>query len=259
MDNIGIIGYGNMGQAFAKGLQKTGSFGLFVYEKESSKLEPSDGPTFCASLKELVGSCGILLIAVKPQDLVSLLQELKPQIAGKHVISIAAGKTISFYSQNLGTTRITRFMPNLAASVNSSVTGFSCGEGTSAPDKNDALKIAQSVGIALAVPEKLMSAITGISGSGIAYVFRFIHALSLGGTYSGLSYQDSLKAALGVLEGAVNVLHATGNHPEEMLSKVISPAGTTIAGIKALEDGLFSAAIMEAVKAAADRADQLEQ
>jgi pyrroline-5-carboxylate reductase len=115
------------------------------------------------------------------------------------------------------------------------------------------------LGTPLELPEKLMPAVTGVSGSGIAYVFAFLHGLALGGAKAGMPYDTSLDAALTTLEGAVAALRNRQEHPVALLSKVASPAGTTIEGIHVLEERGFTAAVMDAVVAAARRAQEMER
>lgn len=149
-------------------------------------------------------------------------------------------------------------MPNLAASAGASVVGVCFSKNAPEELKKAATDLASALGHPLLLAEKQMSAITGLSGSGIAYVFEFVHALAIGGVRNGIPYSESLEAALAVLEGAVAVLRESGVHPQEMVSRVCSPAGTTVEGIVALEEGGFTAAVIEAVTRAAERAAELE-
>ena len=111
----------------------------------------------------------------------------------------------------------------------------------------------------MVIPEKLMAAITGLSGSGIAFVFHFVHALALGGVREGFPYPQALEHALDTIDGATALLRSTGDHPIAFESRVCSPAGTTIEGVKALEKGGFTDAVLEAVSASARRAHELER
>ena len=123
--------------------------------------------------------------------------------------------------------------------------------------REDALVLAAALGTALEIPEKLMSAMTGVSGSGLAFVFQFVHAMAQGGVAAGFDYQTALAVAVAGLEGAASLLK-DGAHPMELASRVTSPAGTTIQGVRALEKGGFTAAVMEAVEAAARKATEFE-
>ncbi len=263
MKGIGIIGFGNMGEALVAGLSRTQpEVRLLVVEKvperRTAAVDRYGAIDYGDRLGDFSADADIVILAVKPQDLDATLAALAPSSGGRRFISIVAGRTIAGISAALGTDQVCRFMPNLAAKVGRALVGVSFGSGAADAFRRDALSIAAAVGTPLAVDESLMPAVTGISGSGIAYVFSFLHALALGGTKSGLPYSSSLEAALAVLEGAVAAVRAEGEHPIELLSRVTSPAGTTIAGLAELEEGGFTASVMRAVEAASRRAKELE-
>jgi pyrroline-5-carboxylate reductase len=267
MKNIGIIGFGNMGEAFAAGLRaRSGHIRFGVAEKFAPRLEAA-GEKFGA--QDFTGRPGALLdfadmtiIAVKPQDAACVLEDISPYSEGKKFIAIVAGKTLDFYRSFLKTPYIARFMPSLAAMYQKAVVGVSLPAGADAEGldvfRREVLDLASALGSALEIPEKLMPMITGLSGSGIAFVFAFIHALALGGVKTGLGYERALDVALKVVEGAAEVLRSTKDTPANLIAKVASPAGTTIAGLQALEEAAFTAAVMRAVEDAADRARELE-
>ncbi len=259
---IGILGFGNMGEAFAAGLrERQPEWELAVYEKveaQSRLAAERYGATLCASPAEIAEGSEILIVAVKPQNTDELLASLRPYCRQARVISIVAGKRIAYFQEGLGTDQVVRFMPNLAAREGKAAVGVSCAAGVQPDFRAQALRIAQAVGTALEVSEELLAAITGISGSGLAYVFAFLHAMALGGVQAGLSYPTALSAAFEVAEGAVALLRKSGEHPISLLAKVTSPGGTTIAGVRALEEGGFTAAVMDAVVRASDRARELE-
>ncbi len=262
MEGIGIIGYGNMGSAIARGLTAKGTE-VGVFEKSPSRAEEARtgaaGVEVFDTLEKLADNTRTLVLAVKPQDFTPLLDELARH-AGKHrFISVAAGVPLRRIGEDLKTGEICRFMPNLAAAVGKSAVGVAFADGVSGGFVSDALGIAEAIGTPFRLPEPLIPAFTGLSGSGIAYVFAFLHALSLGGVKTGIAYDTSLEIALKTLEGAVEVLRQGGRNPAEMLSRVVSPAGTTIAGISALEHGGFTGAVMDAVVDAADRAAEMER
>jgi pyrroline-5-carboxylate reductase len=148
-------------------------------------------------------------------------------------------------------------MPSLAAVKGASLVGVSFHPAATPQMRDDSLTIAGALGAHLEIKENLMSAMTGVSGSGLAYVFSFVHAMALGGVAAGFDYKTALSVAVAGLEGAVSLLK-DGTHPLELASRVTSPAGTTIQGVRALERGGFTAAVMEAVEAAARRATELE-
>jgi pyrroline-5-carboxylate reductase len=218
---------------------------------------------FTGDMKGLLDFADITIIAIKPQDAVSVLREIAPYSGGRKFAAIVAGKTLAFYREYLQTPYIARFMPNLAAMYQKAAVGvcFPAAEGDAqkfAAFRGEVLELASAAGLALEIPEKLMPMITGLSGSAIAYVFAFIHALAMGGVKTGLGYNQACDVAVQVVEGAAAVLRGTKDSPSNLIAKVCSPAGTTIAGIEALEEAAFTAAVMRAVEAAAGRAEELE-
>lgn len=262
MQKIGIIGFGNMGEAIGAGLTKQNpGLSLTVYEKVADlarKAQTAYGAQVVESLRELAAGSEVIIIAIKPQDIPAMLVELRPFAAGKAFISIAAGLKTSLFQEKLDTDQVIRFMPNLAAKVGKSLVGIAHGNGVSPAFEKTAIEIASAIGTPAVIPEKLMSAITGISGSGIAYVFHFIHALAMGGVREGFPYAKALEYALSTVEGAVELLKSTGDHPIAFESKVTSPAGTTVEGVRTLEASDFTSAVMDAVSAASRRAGELE-
>lgn len=262
MERIGIIGFGNMGECLISGLKnKQPQIRLGVMEtvpEKKRKAEEKYGVTVFSTYSDFFDFSEITIICVKPQDLRMLFTQVNGAADGKQIISIAAGSTIDYIRKGLNSKNVIRFMPNLAAQVDHSVVGVAMGSETSDNFRKQALSIATAIGKPYELSEKLMNAVTGLSGSGIAYVFSFIHALALGGTKSGLLYHTALDIAVETVAGAAKILKETGEHPIALLSKVISPAGTTIQGINALEQNRFTATVIEAVEKASERAGELE-
>jgi pyrroline-5-carboxylate reductase len=261
---IGIIGIGNMGAAIVKGMKKSfPEIVIAIMDADNKKAEEVSkvvlGKTF--PHKDYENFCAysdIIILAVKPQHLDELLTNLSGFTKNKKIISIAAGKTIKYFEEKTGSENVIRFMPNIAATVGESIVAVSFKEKASAVFKKEALAVAESIGKAIVIAETQMSAFTGLSGSGIAYVFSFIHALALGGTEQGIPYNQSLKIAIQTVNGATAMLDSKMEYPIDLLTKVTSAGGTTIAGVRALEDGKLTATVMEAVKRASNRADELE-
>jgi len=256
---VGIVGFGNMGEAVALGLIRNKLAAVHVYQTDGAnktKALKNKKLTVHESLASLVTASGIVVIAVKPQTVPRLLEELRPLAKGKAFISVAAGLATTVFQNELGND-VVRFMPNLAAKVGRSVVGVSAAAACAPIVAEQAMSIAQAIGTAVAVPERLLAAVTGLSGSGIAFVFHFIHALALGGVREGFAYPQALSLALDTVDGAVALLRETGEHPIAFESKVCSPAGTTIEGVKTLERLGLTDAVMEAVSAASHRAQEL--
>ena len=259
--NVGIVGFGNMGKAIAEGLRKRKpQVRLFAYDKAT--VQTADAAHYdvhvCSTTAEICAESDLLVIAVKPQNTDELLADLRSHIARTGVLSIVAGRSISYLRLGLGTGRVVRCMPNLAATIGKALVGITIPSDIDHEMRSSALEVAASMGTAVELPEELLAAVTGVSGSGIAFVFAFVHAMALGGTRAGLSYDTAMRSAVKVLEGACALLEDSGENPIALMSKVASPAGTTIAGIKALEERGFTAAVMEAVERAAQRANELE-
>lgn len=263
MKKFGVAGFGNMGEAFTKGiLNSNPGLSLGVLEPDSKRAAYAQSEYKAAvytSLSELTAASDITLIAIKPQYLEKAFNGYRAATGKEKIVSCAAGTPISCFQKALQTDLVIRYMPNLSATVGQSFTGMAVPDGAPEEFVSQAVKLAEASGKVLQIPESLMSAVTGLSGSGLAFVFSFIHALALGGVKEGIAYPDSLKGALQTVQGAVSLLEATGDHPQVWLSKVISPAGTTIQGIQALEQGSFTSTVMSAVQAASRRSRELEE
>jgi pyrroline-5-carboxylate reductase len=261
MKRIGIVGFGTMGEAFAVGLaRKMPHVAILTHDVNKERMETAARAqklSVARSAAEVLQSSDISILCVKPQDFSALAAEVKDASRGRRVISILAGRKIQAVADALATDQVARFMPSLAAVKGTSLVGVAF-HPAAAPDmREDCLAIAAALGAPLEIQEKLMSAMTGVSGSGLAYVFSFVHAMALGGVAAGFDYRTALSVAVAGLEGAVSMLK-DGTHPLELASRIISPAGTTIQGVRALERGGFTAAVMEAVEAAAAKAAQME-
>ena len=176
----------------------------------------------------------------------------------KLIISIAAGIPIQSIEEQLGKeTRIIRAMPNTPALVGAGAAAVAKGAAASGADLELATAIFGSVGLSVTIEESLMDAVTGLSGSGPAYVFMIIDALAEGGVLMGLKRDIAVKLAAQTLLGAAKLCLESGTHPEELRDMVTSPGGTTITGIKALEDGGLRAALISAVEAATIKSREL--
>jgi pyrroline-5-carboxylate reductase len=261
-ETIGIIGAGNMGYALAKGLSAAeGQRKLLIYDTDEEKARGTASACAAAttgSAEELIEKSGTIVIAIKPQHLSAFFSRLEAETKERRFISIVAGTRIATFQEKLQSSQVVRFMPNLAATVSASVVGVAVPEGIDEEFRMDSLSIAEALGTAVPLPEELISAVTGLSGSGIAYVFAFLHAMALGGTQAGIPYNTSLGIAQQTMRGALEVLEQGDAGPSEMLTRVASAGGTTIQGLRALEERGFTAAVMDAINKAADRASEFE-
>jgi pyrroline-5-carboxylate reductase len=201
----------------------------------------------------------VLILAVKPQIMDAVLAELKTALTDEHlVISIAAGVPLARLAAALGSDRrLIRVMPNTPCLVGAAASAIAAGGAASDEHARFVEDLFRSVGIAVRVPESLLDAVTGLSGSGPAYVFQFIEAMSDGGVRAGLSRDVAMQLAAQTVLGAAKMVLETGRHPADLKDAVASPAGTTIAGLAVLERAGMRGAIIDAVYAAAERAKQL--
>jgi pyrroline-5-carboxylate reductase len=270
MKRIGIIGFGFMGSSVARALlTREPLTELGVVEKDPARREAASrdmgAQDFSHDPRGLWGWADVIVLAVKPQELrlVSEAVRTTERSAGEElndrpIVSILAGTPIATVSTAFQTDQVIRMMPNLAADIGKAVVGVAFASTVRSAIRESFLALFSGLGTLLEVPEERIAAITGISGSGIAFTFRFIHALALGGVHQGLPYQQSLTAARDVVESAALLLRESEIHPEEMVSRVCSPGGTTIEGIRALAAGAMEDAVISAVAAAACRSRELE-
>jgi pyrroline-5-carboxylate reductase len=262
MKRIGIIGFGIMGEAFATGLaRKLPDVSLLAYDVRQDRVHAAAHalPNLAAAgtAGDVFAASEITILCVKPQDFATLAGQVREVSRDHLVISILAGRKISAIADGLATDQVARFMPNIAATKGTALVGVSFHANAGPSFREDALAIAAALGSAMEIPEKLMSAITGVSGSGLAFVLQFVHAMAQGGVAVGFDYRSALAIAIADLEGAASLLK-DGSHPMELISRVTSAGGTTIQGIRALEEGRLTATVMAAVEAAARKASEME-
>lgn len=261
MSKIFFTGAGKMATAIAGGLVRSGLYKnseLAAYDVNSAAGEAFTRETGVSifALEEAVNAEAIL-IAVKPQVIAQALEPLKGRISDKLIISIAAGVTISQIAELTGAERIVRVMPNTPALVGEGAAAYAPGAGATAEDAALVGRILGAVGVAYQVKESDLDAVTGLSGSGPAYVFEFIQALADGGVAEGLPRDIAVKLAAQTLLGAAKMVLTTGKHPNELCDAVTSPGGTTSRGLELLAERAFHAAAMQAVRAAAKRSREL--
>ncbi len=262
---IGFLGAGKMATALAQGWITAGltaSAQVGASDPVAAAREHFTKTTGAAALTEngrVIAQSDVLVVAVKPQNMADLLAEIRPGIKPEHLlISIAAGITIKQIADAVGADkRIIRVMPNTPCLVGASASAFAASAGTSAADVQLVERLLNSVGRAVQVPEKLLDAVTGLSGSGPAFVAVVIEALADGGVRMGLPRDLALMLAMQTVLGSAKLLLDTGQHPGQLKDMVASPAGTTIAGLHALERGGVRAALMDAVEAATKRSIEL--
>lgn len=263
---IGFIGAGNMGEALIKGLlasKKITPAQILVADKVKERLayitEHYEAKVFSKNF-EVAKGADIIILAVKPNDMKPALQEIGSDLnKDKLLISIAAGVTMDFILGCLPHhVSLIRVMPNTPALVLEGAIGICPGQGVSKEDKDIAAQIFEAVGkIVIIENEDLMDAVTGLSGSGPAYVFLILEALSDAGVRVGLPRKTANLLAMQTVLGSSKLAMETGKHFGELKDMVTSPGGTTIAGLEKLEEGSIRAAIIKAVEAATKRSKEL--
>jgi pyrroline-5-carboxylate reductase len=264
---IGFLGAGKMAAALAKGFLSAGL--VKPGQILASDLVPAARTAFAAatgarataSNAEVAKFASLLVLAVKPGQVNELLAEIRPQVTPRHLlVSIAAGVTIAQLEGNLGAgARVIRVMPNTPALVGASASAYSRGRTATPADGALAQRLLGAVGIVFELKESLLDAVTGLSGSGPAYVYMIIEALSDGGVAAGLPREVATKLAAQTVLGGARMVLETGLHPGALKDMVTSPGGTTIEGLHELEKGKIRGVLISAVRAAAEKSKKLGQ
>lgn len=261
---IGFIGGGNMAEAIIKGLLAGGVPADVIMVAEPLPLRRNFLSAEYAAVVsddnlDVARKADIIILAVKPQMAGSVLSALEPAIfPGRLLISIMAGISTTFIENALTKgLHVVRAMPNTPALIQSAATAICAGRNVDDVDMAVARSVFEQVGTVAEVAEKLMDAVTGLSGSGPAYVYTFIEALSDAGVKNGLARETATELALQTVLGAARMLLETGEHPALLREKVTSPGGTTIAAMHALEKGAFRGVVINAVDAACAKAREL--
>ncbi|MGM0601850.1 MAG: pyrroline-5-carboxylate reductase [Bacillota bacterium] len=264
---LAIIGLGNMGTAILEGIRQAELFKSEDIVACDKKFSDSDNIKYREDYGSLhltddnrsgVEEADIVLLAVKPQIMEYVLEEIKDLSRGKLFISIAAGVQIDYIKNMLGSdAKVIRVMPNTPALINSGAAAISPGSNVTDRELKIAEKIFSAVGEAVIIEEKHMDAVTGLSGSGPAFIYILIEAMSDAGVLNGLPREKAVKLAAQTVRGSAEMVLKTGKHPAELKDIVTSPAGTTIAGLSVLEKRAFRSAIIEAVNRAAERSKEL--
>lgn len=264
MDTVGLVGGGKMAEALARGILAKG-------------LVPADQVIVCEPLTERreylhqqlgvrvsahnpdVAEADVIVLAVKPQVIPTALESIHDCITPRHlVVSIAAGVTIAAIESGLPQgTRVVRVMPNTPCLVGEGAAGFACGQHAKPEDAKTVEALLRAVGKAFLLDEKLLNAVTGLSGSGPAYVYLIVEALADGGVRAGLPRDVAQTLAAQTVLGAAKMVLESGLHPGALKDMVMSPGGTTAEGIYTLEQAGVRSALIAAVAAATDRAKAL--
>jgi pyrroline-5-carboxylate reductase len=262
---VGFLGAGNMGEAMIKGLLQAGlvpaaSIGATDVRRERlEQIAKQYGIRSAKSNPALVAESDVVILAVKPQIMAAVLKEIAPAVdAGTLLISIAAGLPTRTLRAQLGRpVRLIRVMPNTPALVLEGVTAIARAEGLEAGDLETAQELFGAVGRVVVLEEDALDAVTGLSGSGPAYVAIVIESLADGGVKMGLDRATAMTLAAQTVLGSAKLILETGAHPGQLKDMVSSPGGTTIAGIAALEEGGVRRTFISAVERATQRSREL--
>jgi pyrroline-5-carboxylate reductase len=262
---LGFLGAGKMASALARGWIAAGLTRSDRMMAGEPLVEAREAFTSVTSVravadnKEVVVSSDLLVLAVKPQAMTTLLAEIRPTITNRHlIVSIAAGISLQHLTAGLGADRrLIRVMPNTPCLVGASASAYSPGENATLEDVALVDRLLKAVGLAFRLPEPLLDAVTGLSGSGPAFVSVMIEALSDGGVRMGLPRNVATALAAQTVLGSAKMVLETGSHPGVLKDMVASPGGTTIAGLHALERGGLRAALIDAVEAATKKSVEL--
>ncbi len=262
--HIGFIGAGQMARALAHGFvsqQRVPASEITAADRVADALDAFQAQLPGASVTrkngEAVAAADVVVLAVKPQHVASVLSELCPIDPERLVVSIVAGVTLDRLCEGLQTDRVVRVMPNTPALVGAGASAFCRGTGTTDDDAATVTSLLETVGRCWELPESQLDAVTGLSGSGPAFVFQFIEALSDGGVKMGLPRHVALQLAVQTVLGAAQLVLDTGEHPAVLKDQVASPGGTTIAGLHVLELAGLRGTVMSAVQVASERSRQL--
>jgi pyrroline-5-carboxylate reductase len=250
---FGFLGFGKMASALVQGMLQAGACKpehILVINRHPETIKEEAlkfGLTLASSTKRLVQQSDTIVLGTKPADSVQLLRDVRQDLDGKLLISVAAGITLQALKDVAGhRTRVIRAMPNTPSLVKKGATAYAMGDHATAADAEVADKMFSAVGLVFRVREAALNAVTGLSGSGPAYVFIFVEALADGGVMMGLT-----------VLGSAQMIRDTKLHPAELREMVASPGGTTMAGIETLEARGLRYTIMSAVRSASERAREL--
>lgn len=261
---IGFIGAGQMATALAQGFVRAG----LIHGEQLTAHDPASaaaerfaanlpGTTIAASNRAVVDKANAIFLAVKPQHMPTVLNELAPSAGGKLFISVAAGVTLDQLSSGLKSSRVIRVMPNTPCLIGKGASAFALGTGALAEDAKLVEQLLKTVGVVFPVDEKLLDTVTGLSGSGPAFVYAMIEALSDGGVRMGLPRAIATTLAAQTVAGAAEMVLSSGEHPAVLKDRVASPGGTTIAGLHVIEDRGLRGTLISAVVAATERSREL--
>ncbi len=262
---IGIIGLGNMAGAILNGMlqkeivKRDEVIGSAATDNTISRITKQYGIETTLDNRKVAEAADILILAVKPQFMADVIGQVKDYVRENTLlITIAAGKPISWYEEAFGKSiKLVRCMPNTPAMVGEGCTAVCVNENVTEAEQQQALELMGSFGKTCVIREGLMDAFSAIAGSSPAYVFMFIEAMADAGVAAGMPRSQAYEAVAQSVLGSAKLMLESGKHPGELKDMVCSPGGTTIQGVKKLEENGMRGAIMDAISACVDKAKQL--
>ncbi|MBE1553852.1 pyrroline-5-carboxylate reductase [Sporosarcina limicola] len=265
MKKVVFVGAGSMAEAIIAGIVERGALepqNVFVMNKSDDErltsLQTKYGVSIVCAQKEALKNANLVIFATKPKDVHHAMTDIMPYINEKAaVLSVIAGVSIQTFENGLGTRPIARSMPNTSATIGKSASGVAWNQSVDTTMKKFILGLLESIGIVKEVEEDDLHAVTALSGSGPAYVYYMVEALEEAAIDKGLTKDVARELIIQTLEGAAAMLKHTKIEPAELRKNVTSPGGTTEAGLKALETGLFKEAIAECIGKAEARSREL--
>lgn len=262
---IGFIGLGNMAKAMIEGMLEKGIatkediIGSAKTQATRDAVSAKWGIATFADNKDVASRADVLVLAIKPQFFAQVLPEMRTAVKEEAVVlSIAAGKSMEEIEKMMGRkTKLVRCMPNTPALVGEGCSAVCFNDEVSEEEKELCMKLIGSFGMAEEIPEKLIDAFAGVSGCSPAFVFMFMEALADGGVAAGLPRKQAYAFVAQAVMGSAKLMLESGKHPGELKDMVCSPGGTTIEGVRVLEERGFRGAVMDAVKATVEKAQKL--
>ncbi|MFP4028110.1 MAG: pyrroline-5-carboxylate reductase [Candidatus Brocadiia bacterium] len=261
---IGFIGAGLMAESLIRGMLEAevavarNLFASDPSEERRELMESLLGPNVFSKNGKVLANAEVVVLSVKPQVLSIVTEEISPDISSDQLlVSIAPGVTLRWLEEKVGTARLVRVMPNTPALVKDGAAAFCRGSRANEGDGQVVEEMLSAVGLCEEVDEKYMDAVTGLSGSGPAYVYMIIEALSDGGVKMGLQRKVATRLAAQTVLGAARMVLESGTHPGELKDQVTTPGGTTIEAVHALEKAGLRKALIDAVEAASEKSRQL--